>query len=158
MLQLTSSGGSYPKETLPGFFLAIGPYLPMTYAVAALRDIISGNQLNINYIYLMFIVGIVALLLLTAFNKWFFTRDFSAVKEKYNNEILPKSPSFIRNLSSAQAKWVKQFNIGYNFPQASQNKIGKYISTKTAWLNPLKRRIYQRYAWFVQKINRMKRP
>lgn len=47
MLQLTSSGGSYPIETSPAFFQNISPYLPMTYAVSALRELVSGDNLNI---------------------------------------------------------------------------------------------------------------
>ncbi|MEE3920066.1 hypothetical protein V2I01_22965 [Micromonospora sp. BRA006-A] len=37
MLQLTSSGGTYPVQTSPGFFQAIHPWLPMTYVVDGLR-------------------------------------------------------------------------------------------------------------------------
>ncbi len=44
MLQLTSSAGSYPIETAPNFFQKIGPYLPMTYAVSGLREVISGSN------------------------------------------------------------------------------------------------------------------
>jgi putative membrane protein len=44
MLQLTSSGGTYPVETSPGFFQAIHPLLPMTYTVEALRHAIDGGQ------------------------------------------------------------------------------------------------------------------
>jgi putative membrane protein len=45
MLQLTSSAGSYPAETIPKFFQKISTFLPMTYAVSALREIISGDNL-----------------------------------------------------------------------------------------------------------------
>lgn len=45
MLQLTSSAGSYPLETAPEFFQKINPYMPMTYAVSALRELISGDNL-----------------------------------------------------------------------------------------------------------------
>lgn len=45
MLQLTSSAGSYPAETIPKFFQKISVFLPMTYAVSALREIISGDNL-----------------------------------------------------------------------------------------------------------------
>ncbi len=44
MLQLTSSAGTYPLQTLPGFFRAISPFLPMTYVVAGLRQAISGGN------------------------------------------------------------------------------------------------------------------
>lgn len=43
MLQLTSSGGTYPVQTSPGFFQAIHPWLPMTYVVSGLRHTINGG-------------------------------------------------------------------------------------------------------------------
>ncbi|WP_433296899.1 YhgE/Pip family protein [Actinoplanes sp. CA-030573] len=43
MLQLTSSGGTYPVQTTPGFFQAIHPLLPMTYVVEAARHAIDGG-------------------------------------------------------------------------------------------------------------------
>jgi putative membrane protein len=43
MLQLTSSGGTYPVQTSPAFFRAIHPYLPMTYVVDGLRHLINGG-------------------------------------------------------------------------------------------------------------------
>jgi len=42
MLQLASSGGTYPVETTPAFFRAIHPLLPMSYAVTGLRQVITG--------------------------------------------------------------------------------------------------------------------
>ncbi|MBZ4663068.1 MAG: hypothetical protein JG776_750 [Caloramator sp.] len=42
MLQLTSCAGTFPLELVPNFFVKINPYLPMTYATSALREIISG--------------------------------------------------------------------------------------------------------------------
>jgi len=44
MLQLTSSGGTYPVQTTPGFFQAIHPLLPMTYVVEAARQAIDGGS------------------------------------------------------------------------------------------------------------------
>ncbi|SKA03066.1 putative membrane protein [Marinactinospora thermotolerans DSM 45154] len=44
ILQLTSSGGTYPLETSPGFFQTVAPFLPMNRTVAALRHLISGGQ------------------------------------------------------------------------------------------------------------------
>ncbi|NJP31776.1 YhgE/Pip family protein [Micromonospora thermarum] len=46
MLQLTSSGGTYPVETSPGFFQAIHPWLPMSYLVTALRHTINGGAVG----------------------------------------------------------------------------------------------------------------
>jgi putative membrane protein len=43
MLQLTSSGGTYPVQTTPGFFQAVHPLLPMTYVVGVLRHAIDGG-------------------------------------------------------------------------------------------------------------------
>ncbi|MET8148116.1 YhgE/Pip domain-containing protein [Actinoplanes sp. NPDC049668] len=43
MLQLTSSGGTYPVQTSPAFFQAVHPALPMTYVVEALRHAIDGG-------------------------------------------------------------------------------------------------------------------
>lgn len=43
MLQLTSSSGTYPVQTSPGFFQLVHPLLPMTYVVQALRHTIDGG-------------------------------------------------------------------------------------------------------------------
>lgn len=42
VLQLTSSSGTFPGELLPKFFRTIGPFLPFTYSISALREINSG--------------------------------------------------------------------------------------------------------------------
>ena len=48
MLQLASSGGSYPTELEPSFFTFLHPLLPMSYAVDGFRNLISiGNQVAI---------------------------------------------------------------------------------------------------------------
>jgi putative membrane protein len=44
MLQLTSSGGTYPVETTPAFFQFIHGGLPMTYVVNGLRHVIDGGS------------------------------------------------------------------------------------------------------------------
>ncbi|SFS51792.1 YhgE/Pip domain-containing protein [Marininema halotolerans] len=41
LLQLISSGGTFPVELLPSSVQAIHPFLPMTYAVNGLRDVIA---------------------------------------------------------------------------------------------------------------------
>lgn len=43
MLQLATSGGTYPVETTPLFFQVIHPLLPMSYAVSGLREVITGG-------------------------------------------------------------------------------------------------------------------
>lgn len=41
-IQVTSTGGLYPIEVLPGPFQAISPLLPLTYAVKGMQTIIAG--------------------------------------------------------------------------------------------------------------------
>lgn len=43
-LQLTSCAGTFPIEMQPDFFRAISPYLPMTYAVAAMKAAVSAGD------------------------------------------------------------------------------------------------------------------
>lgn len=43
MVQLASSGGTYPIQTTPAFLQAINPYMPMTYVVEGLREAITGG-------------------------------------------------------------------------------------------------------------------
>lgn len=64
MLQLTSSGGTFPMELVPRFFNIINPYLPMTYGVAALREAISGSSVSVilNNIAIILVFGAVFLL------------------------------------------------------------------------------------------------
>ncbi|MFL6125504.1 YhgE/Pip family protein, partial [Actinophytocola sp.] len=44
LLQLTTSAGTYPYETLPGFFRALHWFLPMSYFVDGLRVTITGGN------------------------------------------------------------------------------------------------------------------
>jgi putative membrane protein len=46
MLQLASSGGTYPVELLPHFFQTLHPYLPMTYTIQGLRAILSNGNVQ----------------------------------------------------------------------------------------------------------------
>lgn len=61
LLQLASSGGTFPIETAPAFYRVINSIVPMTYSVSTLRMTISGiNQSLLNhniFIILMFAVG-----------------------------------------------------------------------------------------------------
>ncbi len=43
MLQLSSSGGTYPVETTPAFFQALHPFMPASYVVTGLRQLIGGG-------------------------------------------------------------------------------------------------------------------
>lgn len=46
-LQLTSAAGTFPVETAPEFFQIINPWMPMTYLVDGLRQIMSGFNMGI---------------------------------------------------------------------------------------------------------------
>lgn len=59
ILQLTSCGGTFPIEVVPAFFKRINPFMPFTYTVSALREIISGIDYSIletDYMILGFIL------------------------------------------------------------------------------------------------------
>lgn len=58
MLQLTSSAGIYPVETLPGPLRAIHPYLPMSYLVDAFRVVMTGGQQAHLHRDLLVLVGV----------------------------------------------------------------------------------------------------
>lgn len=57
LLQLSSSGGTFPIETAPAFYRVVNIFIHMTYSVSTLRMTISGiNQRVLNYnIIVMFI-------------------------------------------------------------------------------------------------------
>ena len=42
MLQLTSSAGTFPIEQTPAFFQTINPFMPMTYVVRGMRQVMTG--------------------------------------------------------------------------------------------------------------------
>lgn len=42
VLQISSSGGTYPVVLLPEFFQAVNPFLPFTYAVDLMREAVGG--------------------------------------------------------------------------------------------------------------------
>lgn len=63
VLQITATGGTFPVEILPSFFQAIHPYLPLTYAIGALREVVAGVLWS-NFWYC---IGILALFPALAF-------------------------------------------------------------------------------------------
>lgn len=46
ILQLTGCAGTFPLEVVPNFFKVINPFMPFTYAVEALREVISADVIN----------------------------------------------------------------------------------------------------------------
>jgi putative membrane protein len=66
LLQLTSSGGTFPTELIPSFFQSLHPLLPMSYGVTGLRNIIAMHDLSALWkpVWMTALYGAVALLLL----------------------------------------------------------------------------------------------
>lgn len=60
ILQVPGSAGMYPIEMMPPFFQAIGPWLPFTYAINAMREAVAGfygwNYLHNLGMLLLFVV------------------------------------------------------------------------------------------------------
>lgn len=47
MLQLTACAGTFPIQTTPPFFQAINPFMPMTYVVSGMRQIMTGLDYSV---------------------------------------------------------------------------------------------------------------
>lgn len=89
IMQLTSSGGTFPIELSPKIFQQLNQYLPMTYSIAGFRSVIStGNYEllwhNIGTISIFFVAFLLATLVYFALTfkrmKHVFARDGEAVK------------------------------------------------------------------------------
>ncbi|WP_394234798.1 YhgE/Pip family protein [Niallia oryzisoli] len=78
ILQLASSGGTFPIETSPEFFRAISPYFPMTYTVEALRMITSGINTSRMMTILMVLLGFLLFFTIGGYAvKWLLNRKSS---------------------------------------------------------------------------------
>ncbi|RDB63382.1 YhgE/Pip domain-containing protein [Gordonibacter sp. 28C] len=73
MLQLTACAGTFPIQTTPDFFQVINPYMPMTYVVQGMRQIMTGLDYGIVGFdcFVLFAIGAVcfALTCLVAWRK-----------------------------------------------------------------------------------------
>lgn len=58
VLQIAGSGGTYPVALLPEFFQNINPFLPFTYAVDLLREVVGGIVLKRVLIDIFTLLGI----------------------------------------------------------------------------------------------------
>jgi putative membrane protein len=61
VLQVAGSGGTYPAQVLTPLFQYINPYLPFTYAISAIREIVAG-VLWANFWYSMAVLTLFPLL------------------------------------------------------------------------------------------------
>lgn len=58
VLQLAAAGGTFPIETIDKGFQAISPYLPMTYSIKLLREILVPTATNFKGQYIGILIGI----------------------------------------------------------------------------------------------------
>ena len=58
VLQLAAAGGTFPIETIDKSFQAISPYLPMTYSIKLLREILVPTATNFKVQYIGILIGI----------------------------------------------------------------------------------------------------
>jgi putative membrane protein len=56
ILQLTACAGTFPLEVVPTFFKIINPFMPFTYCVSALREVISSTSIDYSLLAKDFIV------------------------------------------------------------------------------------------------------
>ncbi|WP_162862449.1 YhgE/Pip domain-containing protein [Acetivibrio cellulolyticus] len=81
MLQLTSCGGTFPMELVPKFFNSLHAWLPMTYAISGLREIISGADYSVLNKDIMILSALMVVFLVISI--WLKSRV-----EKIKNKIL----------------------------------------------------------------------
>ena len=62
VLQVAGSGGTFPKDVLPGPFKAIAPFLPFKYGVNAMREAVAGVDTS-QYLYN---IGVLSIYILVA--------------------------------------------------------------------------------------------
>lgn len=64
VLQLAAAGGTFPIETIDKAFQAVSPYLPMTYSIKLLREVLVPTASNFKGTYIEILVGIIAVTML----------------------------------------------------------------------------------------------
>lgn len=66
IVQLTACAGTFPLEIVPKFFKVMNPFMPFTYAVEALREVISATTINYAVLAKDFVIlGIALVVFLT---------------------------------------------------------------------------------------------
>ena len=67
VLQLAAAGGTFPIETIDKGFQAISPYLPMTYSIKLLREILVPTASNYKGTYIGILLGITIVTMIITF-------------------------------------------------------------------------------------------
>ena len=71
VLQLVAAGGTFPIETIDKGFQVITPYLPMTYSIKLLREILVPTASNFkeNYMLILSLISIFAIVVTVIVDK-----------------------------------------------------------------------------------------
>ena len=71
VLQLAAAGGTFPIETIDKGFKVITPYLPMTYSIKLLREILVPTASNFkeNYMLILSLISIFAIVVTVIVDK-----------------------------------------------------------------------------------------
>lgn len=71
VLQLAAAGGTFPIETIDKGFQVITPYLPMTYSIKLLREILVPTASNFkeNYMLILSLISIFAIVVTVIVDK-----------------------------------------------------------------------------------------
>lgn len=67
VLQLAASGGTFPIETIDKGFQALTPYLPMTYSIKLLREVLVPTSANFKGEYIGILIAITVVTMLITF-------------------------------------------------------------------------------------------
>lgn len=67
VLQLAASGGTFPIETINKGFQAVSSYLPMTYSIKLLREVLVPTDTNFKGKYIAILIAITAITMLITF-------------------------------------------------------------------------------------------
>lgn len=90
VLQITATGGTFPVEILPPFFQSIHPYLPLTYAIGALREVTAGVLWS-NFWYC---IGMLAIFPAAAFGLTLLIKEKMDKRAQWTEDKLKKSGLF----------------------------------------------------------------
>jgi putative membrane protein len=66
ILQLTSCAGTFPIEIVPNLFKVLNPFMPFTYAVSGLREVISGINYGVFTKDVIVLAGMLLIFLVTS--------------------------------------------------------------------------------------------
>lgn len=89
VLQISSSGGTFPIQVTPPFFQHINPFLPFTYAVGLLRESVGGITWSVagKDIFVLFLFLIITLILGIVLKKPLHARTQKMKDKLYGSRI-----------------------------------------------------------------------